>query len=757
MARRLSQCKKKKKNKKKLHPSSFNIQGSLNVTTVMQRWFKQHRAIVLNTYIRRHIILRTYSTKITTFFDKNPTQSLPEKLSTYFTNLLTEQHDKMLDQPVQGIINKVPNLARDLKKSIDIENKLFTVLSYDPVLIDPRLYLHFYDSGVGFSVKKLLLERLLYHQQYAACWHLFMGDTLDDLDLFLETTKRFLQTQKNSFAVIDLVINLPNMGENEMYKALVLDALNYTFDVDVRQILQTHYEINDLRNLNDILAYSSKDLTSAILCLKRAMKVLYYEGTTSSQVQEILLQFPDILIRPGWISSILPKFEFWSCMDFSHRPQGIIPFTDAIKEILSRGVRLSDMDTIYLLHSDVSPFSVFLVYKLSSMQRLIVNYLVKLLVNESNHEELKAAYFVSRKQLELPVLFSCVNKLLENESSVLPLLKQIGKSKSEKIVMGIEFQNASQFLELIVYFNNNQKIARYLITAFTKSQYVNIESLTLLAASNINSKRTILEIFRSTLLRAKIINPTFISVVLNVILKKTIPNKGGFKKSFYALNKEQKTLMHNSLRSMGQTMSLLSNSDLAYALDCVYTAIHHTDSPYFKDKAGQEYIFKSLSNEVFRFVAKNDARVQILESTMAQMTTSTHWIKYWLIYTMVLDDVSNAIKLLKLYQKSKRKLVQFFPAMSMGIVQSKQMDINSKMKYLDYFLTQAEKLQYENVLKLTAGTEIICQLQKAAKDETLNKESVMLLATFSRENRYLRRAVYIRHKRKEAYADLQNR
>lgn len=57
---------------------------------------------------------------------------------------------------------------------------------------------------------------------------------------------------------------------------------------------------------------------------------------------------------------------------------------------------------------------------------------MRLLVENSNHEELKAAYLITRKQLELPVIIDCVNKLLENEISVLPLIKHFEKSKRKR-------------------------------------------------------------------------------------------------------------------------------------------------------------------------------------------------------------------------------------------------------------------------------------------------------------------------------------
>ena len=146
---------------------------------------------------------------------------------------------------------------------------------------------------------------------------------------------------------------------------------------------------------------------------------------------------------------------------------------------------------------------------------------------------------------------------------------------------------------------------------------------------------------------------------------------------------------------------------------------------------------------------RKDDRVQILQTTMGQMNTPTFWVKYWLIYSMVIDDFSNAIKLLEFYQKSKRGLIQFFPAMVLGIIQSQQMDINGKVKYIDHFLKQAKKLQYQNVLKYKAGMEIISRLQKASKNGVLNDESIKLLTDWSQKNRYVRRAIHIERKKKD--------
>ena len=75
--------------------------------------------------------------------------SIPHKISQYLSDLLIKENERFLDEPIQELIERIPNLSNELKRSIDFENKLFTILSYDPILIDPRIYLHYYEGVAG--------------------------------------------------------------------------------------------------------------------------------------------------------------------------------------------------------------------------------------------------------------------------------------------------------------------------------------------------------------------------------------------------------------------------------------------------------------------------------------------------------------------------------------------------------------------------------------------------------------------------------
>ncbi|KAI5956537.1 hypothetical protein KGF54_001012 [Candida jiufengensis] len=707
----------------------------------MLRFLIRHRPIIINTYIRHHLIQKRLYSKNFSFFNKNLTPSLPEKFTNFVTNILTEQHDKILDQPVQELIEKIPNLKKDLKKSLDFENKLYTVLSYDPVLIDPRLYLHFYYPEINGPMKQLLIERLLFHQQYVACWELFMGETLIDLDDFLTTVSTFLTKQNNKFAIIDFILSQPNFEEKETYKIQIIDSLVHIFNINAKQVLNIYHEINDLRTFNDILNYNDNGFIASVIKLKRIMKISLYKGATKHQIYEILVQYPQILIQPGWVSCILPKFEFYSCLLFDDLPENIKPFMEAVEEILSTGVRLNDVDATYLLHSKVNPFALFSAYRLSPLQKQISNHIVKLMLKEPRNEEVKAAYLISMKLLDLPLAIECLDLLIPDEPSVLTLVKPLEESMKNNIVMGLKNFNSAHYIELIPYYSNNVKISRHLITTYSESIHASIEDFNKLALIQPQSKQAILEIFRSALLRSKFIDETFFAIILNSILRKTITKIGDFNTSYESLSSNEKNTFHNSLRSLAQTISLLNTNDIALVMDIIHKTFDSNSFYYKNDPIAKEYLLKIVSHDVYRFILRKENKIELLQDIMSKMQTSTFWVTYWLLYATVLDDYGNSIKLLKYYSNDKHQLIQYFPALVSGILNSKNLNINNKIRYIDVFLKESKKYGFNNILKMKNGFEIINYFKKAARSNQLDDESIKWLIQFSKNNKYLRRVM----------------
>ena len=162
-----------------------------------------------------------------------------------------------------------------MKRSIDFENKLFTILSYDPILIDPRIYLHYYEGVAGLSLssasssetslKKLYIERLLYHRKFHLCWQLFLdscnnsnnnNNTLNELDEFLEIIHNCLRNKSDSyrFSLLDLIVNLPqDINENNMLQQII-DSMEYIYqpDFNIEQIIQISVNMNQIYNLEEL-------------------------------------------------------------------------------------------------------------------------------------------------------------------------------------------------------------------------------------------------------------------------------------------------------------------------------------------------------------------------------------------------------------------------------------------------------------------------------------------------------------------------
>ncbi|KAI5964171.1 uncharacterized protein KGF55_002113 [Candida pseudojiufengensis] len=646
-----------------------------------------------------------------------------------------------MDQPVQDLIEKIPDLKKKLKNSLDFENKLFTVLTYDPVLIDPRLYLHFYYPEIDGPMKKLLLERLLFHQQYSTCWQLFLGETLIDIDEFLTSVKSIFNKQNNEFAIIYFILSQPNLDENGIHKIQILDSLTHIFKINARQVLDIYYEINDLRNIDDIMNYENNNFATDVIKLKKIISLLYYEGASKQEISQILLQFPQLLIKPGWVSSLLPKFEFYSCLLFEDIPKNLEPFMDSIKEILPVGVRLNDVDAIYLLHSNVDPFVLFSSYKLSRMQKNISNLMIESMLRTSKIEEVKAAFLTCSEKLTLPVAVGCLDLLLPVEISALSLIKPLNALIRDSVVMQLTQLSPSHYLELIPYYTHDYKVSRHLIKSYCESSIADIEDLKFLASQNSLSKRTLLEIFRSTLLRTEIIDENFIDIILNSILRKSITKVGNFSTSFESLTLLERNLFHATLRSLGQSISVLPPESLASVMDILYKVLHSTTFEFKDDDIAQKYLLKSISNEVFNFVLREENRVEILSTVMSKMETSTFWVKYNLIKGTVLDDYKNSIKLLKFYSKDKLQLAEFFPAIISGILNFENLELNKKINLLDFFFKQAKIYGFNNVIKMKNGFEIVKYFKEAAKKNELDDESVEWLIQLTKKSKYVKRVM----------------
>ncbi|KAF6069690.1 hypothetical protein FOB64_002945 [Candida albicans] len=524
--------------------------------------------------------------------------SIPHKISQYLSDLLIKENERFLDEPIQELIERIPNLSNELKRSIDFENKLFTILSYDPILIDPRIYLHYYEGVAGLSLssaslsetslKKLYIERLLYHRKFHLCWQLFLdscnnsnnnNNTLNELDEFLEIIHNCLRNKSDSyrFSLLDLIINLPqDINENNMLQQII-DSMEYIYqpDFNIEQIIQISVNMNQIYNLEELEKYylqcqqdqNQNTFELDVLYLKRVMKLILQqqESTTTSKksiIQNYLLQFPHITSQPGWLSSIFPLFN--SSTNFvpnnignnkvndNKTPNEIVPFIEASKFILTeRETKLNELDILYILRSNlVKPYTIYSAYNQSSSTTIVPNTLQKknrknkIIINEltrnllNDPPRLQIIYKQNMNLLNESLIIECLNILIpfsENTTNCNELFDKF----DEKIRLNIIIQsidivnklNCWQLENLILKYNYHEhKFTRVLINQYLylyKSKAMGSNRLIELTKSKqIKSRNALLEINRASLLRGNgSIDSTLICIIFDRLIQLTVPKQ----------------------------------------------------------------------------------------------------------------------------------------------------------------------------------------------------------------------------------------
>ena len=524
--------------------------------------------------------------------------SIPHKISQYLSDLLIKENERFLDEPIQELIERIPNLSNELKRSIDFENKLFTILSYDPILIDPRIYLHYYEGVAGLSLssasssetslKKLYIERLLYHRKFHLCWQLFLdscnnsnnnNNTLNELDEFLEIIHNCLRNKSDSyrFSLLDLIVNLPqDINENNMLQQII-DSMEYIYqpDFNIEQIIQISVNMNQIYNLEELEKYylqcqqdqNQNTFELDVLYLKRVMKLILQqqESTTTSKksiIQNYLLHFPHITSQPGWLSLIFPLFN--SSTNFVPNntgnnkfndiktPNEIVPFIEASKFILTeRETKLNELDILYILRSNlVKPYTIYLAYNQSSSTTIVPNTLQKknrknkIIINEltrnllNDPPRLQIIYKQNMNLLNESLIIECLNILipfLENTTNCNELFDKF----DEKIRLNIIIQsidivnklNCWQLENLILKYNYHEhKFTRVLINQYLylyKSKAMGLDRLIELTKSKqIKSRNALLEINRASLLRGNgSTDPTLICIIFDRLIQLTVPKQ----------------------------------------------------------------------------------------------------------------------------------------------------------------------------------------------------------------------------------------
>ncbi|CAI5757954.1 unnamed protein product [Candida verbasci] len=651
------------------------------------------RPIIFNIHRRKRLF------QTTTCINTNVKSTI-----NFISNTISNQFD-FNDSTTQTLISQVPNLKSNLNKAVDYENKLYTLLLYDPILIDPKLYLFFYyhDVNRNETIKKLLIKRLVYHRQFKACWQIFMESytSISDLDTFIETVDGVLHSK---FDFLDFILCMP-LEDNHQFKQLV-NTITYIYKPD--------FEIEEIIEL-----WSQYSISPPLKDDTIEYKIIYLKKMIDKDPEDVfyyISKYPEVLNYPGW-TSLLPN---QSTCKYSPRPK--FEMTDTIKV-------LDETDTLNVLDS-VDPSKILQLT--TSQNSILINMIARRILKNPNPEAIDILFNYSLLLNEKSLNLLCSLAIEYN----LDLIK-LPQKCLDKFESSLEPQ---QYIQIIKSTNKNHKLCRKFIHSYAYiANSKDFQQLILSAGSELN-KITILEIFRAAILKSKIFDQLVIIPIFNILITKSIKGSTG-----YQLNRS----LNFVLDCFCQSISLADSKDIAKILDILSDYIQSEKFNY--DVNFKRHILERIINRVIEFVIfttrKEDALI-VIQGVKDNLRANKWYFRKWIIMKLIIDDHKNAMRLIKFYQEDKFILSKYHSYFISGILQNRKLKLREKFELIDRLKKKYEELKLENKLKDKHYLTIATQLYIFKKNKELDMDSIRWFCKEFKDSKKFREVIKRRVRQK---------
>lgn len=203
-----------------------------------------------------------------------------------------------------------PSLA--LLARLDPHNRLFQLLSFNPISIDPQLYIQYFEQArdPDDHTRRLLYQRLLFHQRYADCWQVFFDHYTDltDVDDFVEMAFTYLKTHNNHAYGWFYFVMAAQDGFPERFLEVVMDtAMSYSGEVDAfKRGQRVHQNLGHVSLMMDLLRWKDNSLSATahrwvVLVYLRNLLTMAPPGFNVAQV---ISEYPTLTHYPGWMSHL---------------------------------------------------------------------------------------------------------------------------------------------------------------------------------------------------------------------------------------------------------------------------------------------------------------------------------------------------------------------------------------------------------------------------------------------------------------------
>lgn len=554
---------------------------------------------------------------------RRESMSIQNRMSKFLINFIKQETKVLADSLLQedseitskkDSKNKIFHLAysrldqkikEEIEKNADTYNKLSLILTYNPIVIHPLIYMFFYDevtTALPIATKKLVLRRLIYHGEYETCWKIALDsiETLIDVDEYIETMTDELARNNNiSFGLFDLLSACNKIVSNPSLKHTIIETICHNNDLGTDLIYSSLTHKEELQNFELLEALEhakSRYLSSPIpyfrlLYYKRSLELsieLTLTDKSNARLDKIandILQDKDVINKKGWLSSVVP-LAVLNCIpnDISSlenvfplsSKRGNFPIQYFVEKCsMANDIYVNDYDFLHILqHSRLK--SVNHIYSLyrknynedtSLMNPHLVNYLLRLMLINNDYDLIMTCTMECYSIINIEILTSALVAIFshsnENFKVIANKIKN-SKNDSRKSKLVHDFVNrlfckdANQ-----ISLNNLLEI----IKSFNKSDLASEAVLCIIAKLNSNGRpqNEMINFYMCIIQNIRISSYVLVEIARSFVLKERIYDEGLLTTLFSTLlertwNREQirKRNSHNSQHDDFQELFLLT-------------------------------------------------------------------------------------------------------------------------------------------------------------------------------------------------------
>lgn len=465
--------------------------------------------------------------------------SIKNRVSEFLINLIKQETKILADtliirEPEIPENNRVTNdivfgveyskldtkIKEDMERTADIYNKLVLILTYNPIVIHPLIYINFVNrvtTSLQNDTKKMILRRLAYHGRFEECWKIALNsiETLNDVDEYIETmTDELKQNNNLAFGIFGLLSACDKIVSNPSLKHTIIETICHTNELNKDTFftgLEYKKELDNFETLEALENAKAKYLRSTnpyfrLLYFKRRIELALITDTNYIQSTQIRAAMNDILKdksiveKQGWISFILTS-SYVECLNndinliqdayaISEGPECL--FFEHFFEAYSKYeyIRVNDYDFLHILQH-LKPEHIkttYLLYKKSidmnssKINSHIINYLTRMILATKDIDVITTNIIDFYSLINDEILTSSLVTIFKGSKEHFKLIANKikgDKSNTNKSKILIEF------IKKITFKKDENQISldslMYIVKCFNKSDLASEIVITLLA------------------------------------------------------------------------------------------------------------------------------------------------------------------------------------------------------------------------------------------------------------------------------------